>query len=428
MLVAASARRSLDVQYYIWHLDTTGSLLLGALLNAANRGVRVRLLLDDNNTDGLDPTLAALDAHPNIEVRVFNPFLVRHPRWLGYITDFVRLNHRMHNKSFTADREMTIVGGRNVGDEYFGAANAAVVFADLDVLAIGPVAANVADDFDRYWSSKSSCALSRLVPRASSVEAAQAGASLESVGQSAEATTVLEDTRAFTLQMPPGSVPVTMISDDPRKARGRVARKTLVIEEMKAIFGEPAESVDLVSPYFVPGPRGTEILKRWSERGVKIRILTNALEATDVAIVHAGYAKYRRALLEAGVRLFELRRTSRITHRKPGAMGRSASSLHAKTFAVDGCRMFVGSFNFDPRSARLNTEMGFVIEDMRMAQLIRSAFDTTITASSYEVHLSRDGKLDWSDANQRRDREPGATFARRLTIAIASHLPIEWLL
>jgi len=399
-----------------------------AVLDAADRGVRVRLLIDDNNNAGLDETLAALRAHPNIEVRVFNPFMIRHPHWIGYLLDFVRLNHRMHNKSFTADRQITIVGGRNIGDEYFDAPNATIVFADLDVMAIGPVAADVADDFDRYWLSKASCPIEKLVAPASPAEAAHLSSTLAAVERTPSAAAYLESIRDFIPTISDEPVPVTMISDDPRKVRGRVARKTLVIEKIKAIFGDPEESIDLVSPYFVPGPRGVEAFRRWRKRGVQVRVLTNALEATDVAVVHSGYAKYRRALLEAGVKLYELRRQSRIPQRKMGVMGSSSSSLHAKTFAVDGRRTFVGSFNFDPRSARLNTEMGFVIEDPRMAQQIGSTFDTTIPENAYEVHLSDRGTLYWTNENDRYDREPGATLSRRLAISIASRLPIEWLL
>jgi len=427
MHVAAAAQRSLDVQYYIWHNDTTGSLLFKALLDAAGRGVKVRLLLDDNDTARLDSILAALDAHPNIEVRLFNPFMVRRPHWLGYLTDFARLNRRMHNKSFTADRRVTIVGGRNVGDEYFDAAAAGVVFADLDVMAVGPVANDVAEEFDRYWSNHSACPVAALVPGAADTELAQLISRLTAFEHSEAATTYVDGMRS-SFPTSDRKVPVTLISDDPSKAVGRAARKTLVIEKIKTIFSNPHTTIDLVSPYFVPGPRGTKALERWSKSGVTIRILTNALEATDVAIVHAGYAKYRRSLLKAGVKLYELRHESRIRQRRSGVSGSSASSLHAKTFAVDGRRAFVGSFNFDPRSARLNTEMGLVIEDRGMAEEIGSTFDTTIPANSYEVHLSDNGHLYWTSATGRYDSEPGATFSRRLTMAIASRLPIEWLL
>ncbi|WP_049053995.1 phospholipase D-like domain-containing protein, partial [Achromobacter xylosoxidans] len=162
MMLARTAQRSLDVQYYIWHDDMTGTMLMEALHAAADRGVRVRLLLDDNGTSGLDTVLAAMDAHPNIEVRLYNPFAVRWPKAIGYLTDFRRLNRRMHNKSFTADNQATIVGGRNIGDEYFGAAEG-VLFSDLDVLAVGPVVQDVSSDFDRYWASQSAYPVAGLL-------------------------------------------------------------------------------------------------------------------------------------------------------------------------------------------------------------------------------------------------------------------------
>ncbi|HMA24281.1 MAG TPA: phospholipase D-like domain-containing protein, partial [Gemmatimonadaceae bacterium] len=227
MLLARSAQRSLDVQYYIWRGDLTGSLLFEALRAAADRGVRVRLLLDDNNTAGLDTRLAALDAHPNIEVRLFNPFAIRRPRMLGYLLDFRRLNRRMHNKSFTADNHATIIGGRNVGDEYFDAVEGAPAFVDLDVLAIGPVVAEVSNDFDRYWASGSahpaasvlsrvaSRVLETLATRASLAEREpRAAAYLSAVRQSSVITGLEAGTLRFEW------APTRMVSDDPAKALG----------------------------------------------------------------------------------------------------------------------------------------------------------------------------------------------------------------
>src|SRR5690606_38643909 len=183
VLLARTAQKTLDVQYYIWRGDTTGTLLLDELRAAAQRGVRVRLLLDDNGTGGLDAELAALDSHANIEIRLFNPFLIRTPKSIGYVTDFMRANRRMHNKSFTADNQATIIGGRNVGDEYFGAGEA-VLFADLDVLAIGKAAGDVSSDFDRYWASKSSYPVSLILPKVGTTILPQLKARAESMIQS----------------------------------------------------------------------------------------------------------------------------------------------------------------------------------------------------------------------------------------------------
>lgn len=440
VLLAAAADRTLDVQYYIWRDDMSGTLLCEALHAAADRGVRVRLLLDDNNTSGLDPALAALDAHRNVEVRLFNPFVIRGLRPLGYLTDFSRANRRMHNKSFTADNQATIVGGRNVGDEYFGATDG-VLFTDVDVLAIGPVVREVSAQFDRYWASDSSYPLERLVPSAGPDAAAELAANAARVRSDPAAAAYLKALResAFFRDFVDRRLPLEWatahtISDDPAKALGRAAPEDLITQQMRTIFGAPRSAVDLISPYFVPADAGEELFAGWARRGVKVRVLTNALEATDVAAVHAGYARRRKALLAAGITLYELRRSSGVTPtRTTGPMGSSGSSLHAKTFAVDHARVFVGSFNFDPRSAELNTEMGFVIDSRPLARLIEAAFVTSIPLNAYEVRLAADGSLYWLERRRggtvvRYTQEPGTTWWQRTTVWLFSQLPIEWLL
>jgi putative cardiolipin synthase len=336
----------------------------------------------------------------------------------------------MHNKSFTADNQVTIVGGRNIGDEYFDVPAAGILFEDLDVIGAGPVAADVSSDFDRYWASESSYPIDRLVRRtdperlAKIVDAERdpdAASYLKSIRDSEFARRFADRT------LPLEWAPVRMVSDDPAKVLRRHRDDSLVLDQLMRIFGEPKSKIDLVSPYFVPGVMGTDLFRRWSEKGVKIRILTNALEATDVAAVHAGYAKRRKALLAAGVTLYELRRTSQ-TPAASHLTGSSSSSLHAKTFSVDGSRVFIGSFNFDPRSARLNTEMGFVIESPSLAARIDEAFDTVIPRRSYLVQLTPGGDLTWTNGATRLDREPGTTRMRSFIVWLASRLPIEWML
>jgi len=439
VLLARAAERSLDVQYYIWHGDLSGTLLFAALHDAAGRGVRVRLLLDDNNTAGLDATLAALDAHPNIEVRLFNPFPVRRPRLIGYLTDFPRLNQRMHNKSFTADNQATIVGGRNVGDEYFGA-TAEVEFVDLDVLAVGPVVREVSDDFDRYWASASSYPADRLLPPADPASIDALGAADARIGNDPAAAAYVRALREspFVGELIAGRAGLEwaatrLVSDDPAKGLGRAAPNGQLPEKLAQIIGASATHVELVSAYFVPTAAGVDAFAALAKRGVKIRVLTNSLEATDVTAVHAGYAKRRKPLLDAGVLLYESKRVSpnvRID-RHTGLTGSSASSLHAKTFAVDRARLFVGSFNFDPRSARLNTELGFVIDSPVLAQQIEAAFDGRIPETAYEVRLEN-GRLYWLERRDgqlfRHDTEPGTGPGLRTGVWLMSVLPIEWLL
>jgi putative cardiolipin synthase len=439
ILLAQAAERTLDVQYYIWHGDLSGTLMFRALQSAADRGVRVRLLLDDNGTSGLDTALAALDTHPNIEVRLFNPFVIRAPRAIGYLTDFRRLNRRMHNKSFTADNQATIIGGRNVGDEYFDAATG-VVFADLDVIGVGPVVGEVSRDFDRYWASESSYPAGSILPPAGWSAIAEIVADAESVERDPASVAYVGAIRAlpFVRELTEGTLavewaPARMISDDPAKGLGRAAREELLFPKMQQIFGSPKGTVDLVSPYFVPGEFGVELFSGFAKRGVRVRVLTNSLEATDVAAVHAGYARRRRALLQAGVTLYEMRaQLARPAPAHSGSSGSSGSSLHAKTFAVDGQRLFIGSFNFDPRSASLNTEMGFVIESPALAGRMETVFDRSVPEASYEIELSDGGRLRWVERRDGRviqhNREPGAGFWKRLGVSILAKLPIEWLL
>ncbi len=433
-VLAQAADRSLDVQYYIWRNDTTGMLMFDALRNAAERGVRVRLLLDDNNTAGLDEALAALDAHPKIEVRLFNPNGIRSLRAVGMAADFMRLNRRMHNKSFTADNQVTIIGGRNVGDEYFGAAGE-ISFADLDVIAAGPVVRAVSDDFDLYWNSPSAYPLALLAPVADAASAlkpdAEAQAYIEAIKRS-----------AFLEQLVGGSLPLEwararFVSDDPAKVMGTAVPEANIAFKLKDILGEPRRSLDLVSPYFVPGPEGTAAFVDLAKKGARTRILTNSLEATDVAAVHAGYAKWRKPLLEAGVTLYELRReaTDEPSREKRGSgsgIGSSDASLHAKTFGVDGDRVFVGSFNFDQRSIHLNTEMGMVIDSPALATRLTETLDRTLPTRAYEVKLDERGSVIWLERRGeqviRHEKEPGTSWFKRAAVKALSWLPIDWLL
>jgi cardiolipin synthase C len=438
-LLAGAAERSLDVQYYIWRNDLSGTLLMNALVGAADRGVRVRLLLDDNNIAGLDELVAAVDAHPRIEVRLFNPFAIRRLRPLAYLTDFPRLNRRMHNKSFTADNQVTIIGGRNVGDEYF-AANEGVLFADLDVIGIGPVVGDVSADFDRYWASESAYPADRLLPRAGPAAIREAANHAAALARQASAVAYMNALRqsSFVREMMAGTLPfewakTRMISDPPSKILDRADGDELLLRQFEEIFGSPQTSFDLVSPYFVPGQRGVDLFEGWEKRGVNVRVLTNSLEATDVAVVHAGYAKRRKALLQAGIALFELRSTPGQRPASSGrAFGSSSSSLHAKTFAVDRSRIFIGSFNFDPRSVELNTEMGFVIDSPALARGMAEVFDRDVPVNAYSAQLSPAGDLHWTELRGgrtvRHRTEPRTGFWKRAGVKLLSVLPIDPLL
>jgi putative cardiolipin synthase len=446
-MLASAAERTLDVQYYMWHNDTTGKLLFAALKQAAERGVRVRLLLDDNNTTGMDQLLLALDAQPNMEVRLFNPFAMRTLRPLGYLTDFARLNRRMHNKSFTADNQITIVGGRNIGDEYFDAGSD-VLFVDFDVIALGPVVHEVSHDFDVYWNSKSAYPVKLLIkpdPGAHPLVA------LDAVGSDPEAQQYLDEVKntPFVEKLADRSVKLEwavtqFVSDDPDKVLGQASEASKVAPQLLELIGKPKRTVDLVSPYFVPGERGYALFAQLRKQGNDVRVLTNSLEATDVAAVHAGYSAWRVPLLKTGVALYELRAAPGTPSRKSiigtgsgsgaggSTGGSSGSSLHAKTFEIDGERMFVGSYNVDQRSRELNTEMGLVVDSPAMAHQLSDSFKNNLTDRAYQVKLAPDGSLYWIGTEKgvvtRYDTEPGTTFLQRLGVKVLSWLPIDWLL
>ena len=440
MLLIAAAERAVDVQYYIWRDDVTGNLLLRALHEAAQRDVRVRVLIDDNGTSGLDGKLALLNAEPNVEVRLFNPFPFRTLKPLGFLTDFDRLNRRMHNKSLTVDGQVTIVGGRNIGDEYFGATQG-IAFTDLDVMVAGPVVDDVSMDFDRYWNSESAYPLERLVsmPRkrkADSLLQEEVNAALlpkaHAYVEAITKSTFMANLIAGKLEY--HWVPVRMVSDDPAKVLGKAEPETMLWNRMVNVLEKPSEAVDLISPYFVPTEQGVEAFGSLVDQGVRVRVLTNAMEATDVLAVHAGYAKYRVPLLQRGVELYEMRREAEPDRpkEKAGPFGSSGSSLHAKTFAVDGMRVFVGSFNFDPRSAQLNTELGFVIESEEMAEAMSHAFGTSIPKLAYRLDLDEENELIWVDQRANGSRvlttEPSSPWWKRLYVRILAKLPIESLL
>ncbi|WP_289044094.1 phospholipase D family protein [uncultured Aliiroseovarius sp.] len=433
MILAEAAVSSIDAQYYIWQNDLTGTLLLEALQRAAQRGVRVRLLLDDNGTSGLDAELASLDAHPNVEVRLYNPFNLRRFKMLSYGFDFFRLNRRMHNKSFTVDGAATILGGRNIGDQYFGTGPTAL-YLDLDVLAVGKVVPEVAADFDKYWAAPAVHPAGPILGLASGGDPISDRLErFQSTPQMAEYRKIIEASD-IVAALSAGSFDLEwtkalLVSDDPVKGLGAVPKEDLLAVRLRKAVGRIESRFDGISPYFVPGAAGVKAFSKLESEGVQVRMLTNALEATDVLPVHAGYAKRRRDLLAVGVEIFELQKqlTIRIPPERVGPIGSSGTSLHAKTFAVDGKRVFVGSFNFDPRSTRLNTEMGLLIESSSMARIIHASFDRKLDGVAWQVEL-RDDALTWRNNSETTISEPGTTWIKSVLLKVIGWLPVEWLL
>ncbi|MDX1705721.1 phospholipase D family protein [Pseudidiomarina sp.] len=447
--LAGQAEFTLDLQYYIWRNDRTGALMFEAIHKAADRGVKVRLLLDDINTAGLDAVLTGLQAHPNIEIRLFNPLRMRWPRFINYLYDLRRINRRMHNKAFIVDGQMLISGGRNISDEYFGA-NDDLLFADLDALMIGDVVGRVSQMFDNFWNCDSAVPLGELmtIAKPKPLSALSERASVVESDPGAQEYVEAIEKLSFFQKVKEHELDfvwarVDMVCDPPSKGLGKAKPHQLIGHQLQQAIGEPSSHINLVSPYFVPTRAGVDQLVKFARQGITIAILTNSLAATDVAVVHAGYAKWRKRLLRAGIQLFELQRLSPLARRqerkerrkrmkgKKGRFGSSASSLHAKTFEVDHERVFFGSFNFDPRSVQLNTELGFVIHSDKLARMIAREFSKTVPHYAYKVDLI-DNKIVWEERLGREvtryRHEPVASWWRRVATRILERLPIDWLL
>ncbi len=440
MLTAQRAAQSLDLQYYIWHDDLTGRLMAGELVRAADRGVRVRLLVDDMDVRDKDPVLQTLDAHPSIEVRLFNPFASA-SGGVRTLVEFLlrgsRLNRRMHNKAWIADGRVAIVGGRNIGDEYFGAAEE-TNFSDLDLVLAGKAVGDVAAAFDRYWNSPVAVrvgVLARSQPldggldtlrAAFDAHRAEAADSpyVQHLKTSDELAAILERTNAYDW-----SDDVVVLSDSPDKAdRLRQGEPTETLAGLATRFMAAQRSVRLMSPYFVPGREGSRLLTDLAARGVRVQVITNSLAATDVAAVHGGYAKYRKRLLRGGVALHELKPGA--APRPLSAVGSSGASLHTKAAVIDDDYVFVGSFNVDLRSAWLNCEMGVMVRSESLAARFNALVDAHANpATSYAVSLDPRGQLRWAHreagVDEQLEREPRASFSRRTLAWLARILPLQ---
>ena len=449
MKMIGAAQVSLDVQYYIVHDGLTTRALVNELLQAADRGVRVRILLDDLTSDGSDYRIATLAAHPNVQIRVFNPLHLGRSnivtRSLGRLLHLSQQHRRMHNKLLLADSSLAIVGGRNLGDEYFDA-DQTFNFTDIDLLGAGPVAKQLAGSFDQYWNHSLSVPIQQFLRRPPSTDdLEQARRELELYLQTERKRDepryrkLLTDHSQTTLRQWLAELtwaPSEALWDHPDKisAEGMPDPALLLTRQLQPALDGVQRELVLVSAYFVPTREGVEYFAGLSESGVDIKVLTNSLEATDVPAVHGGYAPYRRALLELGVRLFEMRRQA--DQEAPVSFsGDSESSLHSKAAIFDGQAVFLGSLNFDPRSVLWNTEVGILVHSPELAGETRQlTLEGTAPAVSYEVRLqgaADNAQLVWIAEEQGETltlhREPGGIW-RQLNAWLARMIGLERML
>lgn len=430
-LSARAAARSLDLIYFIWSTDTSGWLLMKDLMQAADRGTRVRLLLDDVNVQGFDLAFLGLTSHPNIEVRLFNPIRNR-GHWLRRGMEFAlgvsRFNRRMHGKIWIADNRIAILGGRNIGDTYFGApGTGARLSQDVDLLLAGPLVEQASAAFDRYWNLGLSLPLLTLWPglpvndRRFRRRLARHAASplARSFHQQAMAGRNPADLIARPLRW---TKDARLLTDPPEKALGHRTAPWL-LDGIAEVLSGATRSLRLTTPYFVPGTRGLSLLTSLAHRGVTVEVLTNSLAVTDLFTIHAAYSRYRTPLLASGARLFEFAPPRRRLGRR--------DLLHAKVFVIDADQALVGSHNFDLRSAFINIEFGLLFREPRTVADLAALFDRqTQPDQAFAVTLEA-GRMHWNiveDGRKGPERaEPEAWFHRRIAAAIIARLPHGWL-
>ena len=446
MALAEAAERTLDLQYYIFRGDFTGKLILESVLRAAERGVRVRILVDDTTAKGRDAGIAVIASHPHIEVRVFNPSAGRSSAtWLfSAAADFDRINHRMHNKMFVADNQAGVVGGRNIGDEYFSAREG-VNFADLDLLAIGPLVQDLSLSFDEYWNSEWAYPVEALHKARSDPATLEKDrkelAAHRSAAQDSEYAQRLRDSNLLTKlldhDLPLVWAPAQIVYDKPEKVgRGGDPDKTVRLgPQLRSGVTDLRSELIISSPYFIPGENGITLFRQLREQGVRVRILTNSFAANDVAIVHSGYARYRKDLLKLGVELYEIKPSLvEASEQERKLFGSSGASLHAKSFVFDRRQLFVGSLNLDPRSLYLNTELGILVDSPELAKELARQFEGLVQpAYSYHLALDKpDGDLVWISEENGREvrytRDPEVGFWRRFSTWFLSIFAPEYML
>ena len=403
--LAERAQASIDVQYYLIADDPIGRVFLRSLRDAAGRGVRVRLLVDDLYAAGQDELLAGLAAFPNVQVRLYNPLAVRTgsvvTRLLSSLHEFSRINRRMHNKLFIADNSFAVLGGRNIADEYF-MHSAQANFIDLDVLSCGPVVRELSHVFDAYWNSEQVYAIGQLTASGSQERFdARVGAAHVRIDERAQdmlgATSLAQqfDSGAITLAFAPASV----FADTPDKGVGPT-----VTDRTLQLFADAHDEVIIASPYFIPGERGMAIIRgagATDENG-RITLVTNSFGSTDEPLAFHSYARYRLDMLRAGVRIYEIspslsQRSGKLPNFK---LRRSQARLHAKAAVIDVRTLFIGSMNLDPRSERTNTEVGLVIESPKLAQTVRGLARDALASGAYKLRLSADGQhIEWVEVD-----------------------------
>jgi phosphatidylserine/phosphatidylglycerophosphate/cardiolipin synthase-like enzyme len=437
MHLADGAQRTLDLQYYAVLNDASARVLMQRVRAAAERGVRVRLLVDDLATTGADDALLRMTRHPRIEVRLYNPLPAGRfsavTKIMASLHDAQRINSRMHNKAFIADNALAVTGGRNIGDPYFLQGEDAN-FVDLDVLVAGPAVHQLSTVFDRFWNSDLAYPVSAIVAPEGTAASAVPLDSPDALPEAARAE-VQRLRSGFGKGLRLQWAPAKVIADRPSKTlkEGEPNDAETMFDELGELMQSARRDVLIVTPYFVPGEKGMALIRSLRERGVHVRVLTAALAATDAPVVHVGYSKYRPGLLAAGVELYELRPEFSPESPRRSSGIHSKTNLHSKAVVVDGATVLVGSMNIDPRSDKHNTEMGLLVRSAPLAQQLLETIDHACREGAFRVTADRDGDLRWryTDRDGQAvafDHEPRVSWFKRTFWRLMAPLAPEELL
>lgn len=432
--LTARAERTIDAQYFIVKNDRAGVLFAGKLLLAADRGVKVRLLIDDVFSYGIDRQLTLLSSHPNIEVRLFNPLSRQSFKYWSYLLDFSRANRRMHNKSFTVDNSISIVGGRNVGEEYFELKQD-VLFDDYEVMVTGPVVPDISASFDNYWNSDLSVPIEAFEVHvdADELESWREQMVLQTTDSNSIYSQALHSrvlTRLNDGRLQPAIVHAEVVGDPAEKLEGELGGRELAVLAMDFghRFRDARKEVLIVTPYFIPTEGGAALIEELEARGVRVVIVTNSLASTNHVPVHAHYAKYRKRLLRAGAEIWEIRAQNSGEVNQWGFRPEFVT-LHSKATAIDRTTVFVGSLNFDPRSMRVNTEMGLFLESPGLGNAFTANLFMDLRRVAYRVELDDNDQLRWTydhaGVQEVISKEPQTSWGRRMSSRLYGVLPIE---
>ena len=432
-------QKTLDLQYYLWDQDETGRLLALHTLRVADKGVKVRVLLDDIGLQGRDNMLGAMDAHPNIEIRIFNPFSNRGIHALDFLTDTQRVNHRMHNKTVIMDNAFAIVGGRNIGNHYFGVSED-INFRDMDIAAVGPIVRDISKLYDYFWNGKWSVPISVISGKKYTMR------DLEKERKKLEGK-VKKDSYPYPLAQDSSALQRQlnqllkkfiwtkgeMLWNDPEQMKLAKNEQThTIINGLHKHLKKVKKNVFVESAYFIPSNEGIEYLIALQNKGIKVRILTNSLKSNDVLAAYAGYSNYRREMLKHGIELYELRNDAGASQiiNHVAVKTKVHTGLHSKIILFDEKDVFVGSFNLDPRSSNINTEGGLYVPSTALAKRVMAYMDEGIDLrNAYRLGLDRSGHITWTtienDKTVTYTSEPKVGIWDKMKVNLLQLLPME---